>query len=91
MEHVPISPRPDLPFEERIEALEQSFSGRLGFHSIHLERGEEVGRAGGDPGYVLEDELCSVFGFEKYARQRDREEQQGEEAQKRVISEARGQ
>src|SRR5213083_635464 len=44
MEHVPISPRPDLPFEERIEALEQSFSGRLGFHSVHLERGEEVGR-----------------------------------------------
>jgi len=36
MEHVPISPRPDLPFEERIEALEQSFSGRLGFHGVHL-------------------------------------------------------
>jgi beta-lactamase class A len=43
MEHVPISPRPDLPFEERIEVLEQSFSGRLGFHGVHLERGEEIG------------------------------------------------
>jgi beta-lactamase class A len=42
MEHVPISPRPDLPFEERIEALEQSFSGRIGFNGVHLERGEEV-------------------------------------------------
>jgi beta-lactamase class A len=44
MEHVPISPRPDLPFEERIEALEEAFSGRLGFHAVHLEQGEEVGR-----------------------------------------------
>jgi beta-lactamase class A len=43
MEHVPISPRPHLPFEERIEVLEQSFSGRLGFHGVHLERGEELG------------------------------------------------
>ena len=44
MELVPITPRPDLPFEERIETLDQSFSGRLGFHAVHLERGEEVGR-----------------------------------------------
>jgi beta-lactamase class A len=44
MEHVPISPRPDLPFEERIVALERTFSGRLGFHAVHLELGEEVGR-----------------------------------------------
>jgi beta-lactamase class A len=44
MEHVPISPRADLPFEERIVALERAFSGRLGFHAVHLERGEEVGR-----------------------------------------------
>jgi beta-lactamase class A len=44
MEHVPISPRPDLAFEERIEVLEQSFSGRLGFHAVHLEREEEIGR-----------------------------------------------
>jgi beta-lactamase class A len=48
MEHVPISPRPDLPFEERIEALEQSFSGRLGFNGVHLERGEAVGLREGE-------------------------------------------
>ena len=36
---VPISPRPELPFQERIRALEQSFSGRLGFHAVHLEGG----------------------------------------------------
>ncbi len=43
MEHVPISPRPDLPFEARIEVLERAFSGRLGFHAVRLEGGEEVG------------------------------------------------
>jgi beta-lactamase class A len=42
--HVPISPRPELPFTERITALERAFSGRLGFHAVHLQRGEEVGR-----------------------------------------------
>jgi beta-lactamase class A len=43
MEHVPISPHPELSFEERISALERAFSGRLGYHAVHLERGEEVG------------------------------------------------
>src|SRR5262245_57700916 len=49
MELVPLTPRPDLPFEERIDTLEQSFSGRLGFHAVHLERGEEVGRRRDEP------------------------------------------
>jgi beta-lactamase class A len=43
MKHVPISPRPDLPFDERIDALERAFSGRLGFHAVHLEGGDETG------------------------------------------------
>ena len=59
MEHVPISPRPDLPFEERIEVLEQSFSGRLGFNGVHLERGEEVG--------LREDELFPTASVIKIA------------------------
>ena len=59
MEHVPISPRPDLPFEERIEALEQSFSGRLGFNGVHLERSEEVG--------LREDELFPTASVIKIA------------------------
>ena len=42
-DHVPISPRPELPFDDRIAALEESFSGRLGFHAVRLEDGEEVG------------------------------------------------
>src|SRR5437763_7367104 len=41
-DHVPISPRPDLPFDERIAALEAAFSGRLGFHAVRLEDGEAV-------------------------------------------------
>lgn len=41
---VPLSPRPELPFEERIEALEAAFSGRLGFHALSLESGEELAR-----------------------------------------------
>jgi len=40
---VPLSPRPELPFEARISSLERSFSGRLGFHAIRLEDAEEVG------------------------------------------------
>jgi beta-lactamase class A len=39
---VPLSPRPDLAFEARIEALEEAFSGRLGFHAVRLEDGESV-------------------------------------------------
>jgi beta-lactamase class A len=42
-DHVPLSPRPDLLFTERIASLDQSFSGRLGFHAVRLEDGEEVG------------------------------------------------
>jgi beta-lactamase class A len=40
--HVPVAPRPDLAFEPRIAALEQRFSGRLGFHAVRLDDGEEV-------------------------------------------------
>ena len=39
---VPISPRPELPFDERIGALERSFSGRLGYHAVHLESASEL-------------------------------------------------
>ena len=39
---VPISPRPELPFEERVAELERSFSGRLGYHAVHLEWGAEL-------------------------------------------------
>ena len=42
-DHVPLSPRPDLPFAERIASLEAAFSGRVGFHAVRLEDGEEVG------------------------------------------------
>jgi beta-lactamase class A len=35
-DHVPISPRPELAYEERIAALEAAFSGRLGFHAVRL-------------------------------------------------------
>jgi beta-lactamase class A len=41
--HVPLAPRPDLAFEPRITALVDSFSGRLGFHGVRLDDGEEVG------------------------------------------------
>jgi beta-lactamase class A len=40
---VPLSPRPDLRFEARIATLEAAFSGRLGYHAVHLERGVELG------------------------------------------------
>jgi beta-lactamase class A len=40
---VPLSPRPELPFEERIASLERTFSGRIGFHAVHLGDEEEVG------------------------------------------------
>jgi beta-lactamase class A len=39
---VPISPRPELPFEERIGALETAFSGRLGYHAVHIDSGEQL-------------------------------------------------
>ncbi len=39
---VPLSPRPELLFEERIAALEEAFSGRLGFHAVHLGDGREL-------------------------------------------------
>jgi len=42
VKHVPIAPRPDLAFEPRIASLENAFSGRLGFHAVRLEDGEEV-------------------------------------------------
>lgn len=39
---VPISPRPELPFEERIAVLEGSFSGRIGFCAAPVDGGEEL-------------------------------------------------
>jgi beta-lactamase class A len=45
---VPISPRPELPFEERITALERSFSGRLGYHAVHLEGSTDLGLREGE-------------------------------------------
>jgi len=41
-DHVPLSPRPELPFDERIAALEAAFSGRLGYHAVCLEGGAEL-------------------------------------------------
>jgi beta-lactamase class A len=40
---VPLSPHPELPFQERVAVLEHSFSGRLGFHAVRLGDGEELG------------------------------------------------
>jgi beta-lactamase class A len=39
---VPLSPRPELGFEERIAALAGAFSGRLGYHAVHLDTGDEL-------------------------------------------------
>jgi beta-lactamase class A len=39
---VPLRPRPELPFGERIAALEESFSGRLGYHAVHLDSGRAL-------------------------------------------------
>jgi beta-lactamase class A len=39
---VPLLPHPELEFEERIATLEAGFSGRLGYHAIHLEQGTEL-------------------------------------------------
>lgn len=41
--HVPIAPRPELTFEQRIAALEEAFSGRLGYHALRLGDGVELG------------------------------------------------
>jgi beta-lactamase class A len=41
-DHVPLSPRPELAFGERIAALETTFSGRLGYHAVRLEDGVSV-------------------------------------------------
>lgn len=41
-DHVPLSPRPGLPFEERIAALEAVFSGRLGYQAVRLDDGVEL-------------------------------------------------
>jgi beta-lactamase class A len=46
---VPLSPRPELPFEERIASLERAFSGRIGFHAVHLGDDEEVGLNADEP------------------------------------------
>jgi beta-lactamase class A len=41
-DHVPLSPRPELPFPARVQALEEAFSGRLGYHAVHLEQRTEL-------------------------------------------------
>ncbi len=41
-DHVPLSPRPELPYAERIAALVGAFSGRLGFHAVRLDDGAEL-------------------------------------------------
>lgn len=41
-ELVPLGPRPELPFAERIAALETAFDGRLGYHAVHLDDGREL-------------------------------------------------
>ncbi len=43
-DHVPLGPRPELPFAERMAALEEAFSGRLGYHAVHLDDGRELAR-----------------------------------------------
>jgi beta-lactamase class A len=40
--HVPISSRPELEFGDRIAALGDAFSGRLGFYAVRLHDGESV-------------------------------------------------
>ncbi len=42
LRHVPISPSPELDFESRIAALQESFSGRLGFCAVRLGDGESL-------------------------------------------------
>jgi len=46
---VPISPRPELPFEARVQALEAGFSGRLGYHAVHLDSGDELALRSDEP------------------------------------------
>jgi beta-lactamase class A len=41
-EHVPLGPRPELPFAGRISALEAAFDGRLGYHAVRLDDGREL-------------------------------------------------
>jgi beta-lactamase class A len=43
-DHVPLRPRPELPFTERMRALEEAFSGRLGYHARRLDDGVELSR-----------------------------------------------
>ncbi len=40
--HLAISPRPELEFDARIAALQETFSGRLGFYAVRLEDGDSV-------------------------------------------------
>ena len=40
--HVPISPRPELVYLDRVRALEAAFSGRLGFHTMRLDDGAQL-------------------------------------------------
>ena len=39
---VPVPPRPDLPLDERLAAVQVAFGGRIGLHATHLESGREV-------------------------------------------------
>lgn len=61
--HVPISPRPELDFEARIAALQESFSGRLGFCAVRLADGDSVELRADEPfptASVIKVALCAA-------------------------------
>jgi beta-lactamase class A len=39
---VPLVPHPELALGERLDHLEHAFSGRIGWHAVHLERGVTI-------------------------------------------------
>jgi beta-lactamase class A len=63
-DHVPLSPRPGLGFEQRIAALEAAFSGRLGYHAVRLDDGEELSLRADEPfptASVIKIALCCAL------------------------------
>jgi beta-lactamase class A len=61
---VPLSPRPGLGFEQRIAALEAAFSGRLGYHAMRLDDGEELSLRADEPfptASVIKIALCCAL------------------------------
>ncbi|MFN8188377.1 MAG: serine hydrolase [Gaiellales bacterium] len=43
-DHVPLAPHPELPFAERLSALGEAFSGRLGYCAVRLDDGASLER-----------------------------------------------